>query len=427
MHGVVTQYPGALQATLVLLVCLIAWFSGTRLQVYLKKGIENASHPGHVQLDPRKFSQMVMLILAFAVLWILFHFFKGAGLPSTILRFAVNGLLASVVLYYVFNYTKTGFWFRSMIVLGLSVLLLQLFGFWAPFIQVLDGISLHTATLKMSLLGLLKALITFSVLLSAANLINKLFNHFISISPRMHHSDQLLVERAFRVVTTTVVILITLASAGVDMTILAFAGGAAGFMIGVGLQEIGSNLVCGIALLLRKPISQGNLILLDHPLDKGFYVGKIIEMGLLYVRFVTRDGTSELMPNEKFMTQKIVNLSYNKNRVRIHLPLGISYDSDVRDAVFLAKEAALNVDRVLQDPQPACHVTGFGDSSIDINLRVWIKDPENGLTNVKGAVFLAVLDAFGKNGIKIPYPQRDLHIKSGLMQSHDDAGENRSE
>jgi outer membrane phospholipase A len=78
-------------------------------------------------------------------------------------------------------------------------------------------------------------------------------------------------------------------------------------------------------------------------------------------------------------------------------------------------------DRVLQDPQPLCHVTGFSDSSVDMDLRLWIKDPENGMANLKGAVFLAVFDVFGKTGIKIPYPQRDLHIKSGWVPLPADA------
>jgi small-conductance mechanosensitive channel len=103
----------------------------------------------------------------------------------------------------------------------------------------------------------------------------------------------------------------------------------------------------------------------------------------------TRDGTTELLPNEKFMRQKIVKLSYNDRRGRLHLGLGISYDADVKKAIFVATEAALTVDPVLQDPQPLCHVTGFSDSSVDMDLRLWIKDPENGMANLKGGVYLA--------------------------------------
>jgi small-conductance mechanosensitive channel len=114
-----------------------------------------------------------------------------------------------------------------------------------------------------------------------------------------------------------------------------------------------ANLVCGIALLMRKPVSQEDFILLNHPSGKGVYGGRIVEMGLLYVRMQTRDGTTELLPNEKFMSQKIVKLSYSDRRVRLHLGLGISYDSDVKNAIFVAKEAALTVEIVFcRTPSP---------------------------------------------------------------------------
>ena len=121
-----------------------------------------------------------------------------------------------------------------------------------------------------------------------------------------------------------------------------------------------------------------------------------------------------LIPNEAFVTQKIENLSFDDDNVRLLIPFGISYDSDLKKAVTLAETAAMSIDRVLKIPQPKCRIGKFGDSTVNLELRVWINDPKNGFSSVKDAVLLAVWDSFHANGIEIAFPQRDLHIKSAV-------------
>jgi small-conductance mechanosensitive channel len=208
-----------------------------------------------------------------------------------------------------------------------------------------------------------------------------------------------------------VVILISLGAAGIHMTAIAVTGGAVGLGIGVGLQKIGSNLISGIMLLLRKPIRQGDVITLEKSFIGANY-GWITQMGLIYVQVATRNGSLLLMPNEVFVTQKIENLSYDDNLVRFNIPFGISYGSDLKKASALALSAATSIDRILKTPEPKCFVTEYGDSTVNLQLRIWINDPKNGIANVKDAVLLAVWDSFHANGIEIAFPQRDLHIKS---------------
>ena len=155
-------------------------------------------------------------------------------------------------------------------------------------------------------------------------------------------------------------------------------GGAAGFAIGVGLQKIGSNLVSGIVLLIRKPINQGDMILIEEGFGSISGFGRIKDLGLLYVHVSTRDGTSEFIPNETFVTQKIVNASRTKKQIRLHIPFGISYASDLHQAMALANEAAKSIDRVLTTPEPVCLFQELGDSTVNLELRVWINDPQNG-------------------------------------------------
>jgi small-conductance mechanosensitive channel len=142
--------------------------------------------------------------------------------------------------------------------------------------------------------------------------------------------------------------------------------------------------------------------------------GWITEIGLSYVHLETRSGSLLLIPNEVFVTQKIENLSFSNNLVRFNILFGISYESDLKKAIALAISAAMSIDRILKIPEPKCFVSEFGDSTVKLQLLVWIDDPKNGMANVKDAILLAVWDSFHANGIKIAFPQRDLHIKSAV-------------
>jgi small-conductance mechanosensitive channel len=126
---------------------------------------------------------------------------------------------------------------------------------------------------------------------------------------------------------------------------------------------------------------------------------------------VTRDGKEYLIPNEDLITGQVVNWSYTDQMVRLDVHFGVSYDSDPHEVRRLAREACGTVKRVAKAPAPVCHITGFGDSSIDLVLRFWINDPSGGLTNVRGDVYLSLWDAFKANGVTIPFPQRDVMIR----------------
>jgi len=189
--------------------------------------------------------------------------------------------------------------------------------------------------------------------------------------------------------------------------------GAIGFAVGIGLQKIGSNMVSGLMLLLRKPIRQGDVITFEKSFA-GSRWGWINDIGLMYVKVATRGGALLLIPNETFVTQKIENLSYEDDNLRLNIPFGIAYESDLNKAKTLALSAATSINRVLKIPEPKCLVMGYGDSSVNLELRIWIDDPKNGIENVKDAVLMAVWDSFCANGIEIAFPQRDLHIKSAV-------------
>jgi small-conductance mechanosensitive channel len=169
-----------------------------------------------------------------------------------------------------------------------------------------------------------------------------------------------------------------------------------------------SNFVSGITILLDRSIKPGDVIAV------GETYGRVQSLGARYISIVARDGREFLIPNEDLVTQQVENWTYSSDQIRLKIPIGISYDSDPRRAIGLCIEAAAAVERVLESPSPSCLLMGFGDSAINLELRFWIGDPKNGVTNVKSDVLLQIWDRFQEHGIEIPNPQRDMNITSPI-------------
>ncbi|MEA3276807.1 MAG: mechanosensitive ion channel [Pseudomonadota bacterium] len=203
-----------------------------------------------------------------------------------------------------------------------------------------------------------------------------------------------------------IALLFALTSAGLDLTSLAVMGGALGVGIGFGLQKVTSNLISGFLLLFDRSIRPGDVITIE---DRFGWVEK---MGARYIVVRDRNGVDTLIPNEELITSHVINWSYGDRQVRLKVPVQISYDDDPEAAMQLMEQAAKASERVITNPPPACRLLGFGDNGINLELRVWIEDPEKGVNNVRTAINLAIWKAFKEQGIRIPFPQRDLHISN---------------
>jgi small-conductance mechanosensitive channel len=196
---------------------------------------------------------------------------------------------------------------------------------------------------------------------------------------------------------------------GIDLTAFTIFSGAVGVGIGFGLQKVVSNFISGIIILMDRSIKPGDTISL------GETFGWIRELRARFVSVVTRDGREYLIPNEDFITREVINWSFSNELVRLDVEFGVSYDSDPHQVSELAIEAARGVDRVDPSRDPVCWMTGFGDSSLDFILRFWIRDPQNGLANIRGKVLLALWDAFKANAIAIPFPHREVIMKTPVQ------------
>ena len=291
-------------------------------------------------------------------------------------------------------------------------------GFWDEFERLLASLGIDFGGFRITALAVLKAVVLTTVLLSAARIVTGQTTARLRTNAEISPSMTELVIKVMQVLLYGSAFFIGLKAVGFDLTGLAVLSGAIGVGLGFGLQKVVSNLVSGVIILLDKSIKPGDVISL------GETFGWINSLGARYVSVLTRDGKEFLIPNEDLITGQVVNWSHSNEFVRIDLHFGTAYHDDPHKVRALAIEAAQSVGRVLSDRPTVCHITGFGDSSVDYVLRFWITDPVEGLTNVRGAVYLALWDSFQKNGISIPFPQREVRMLDGSSLGVHRDGEN---
>lgn len=277
-------------------------------------------------------------------------------------------------------------------------------GLTDEFGRFLDSVALNIGDFHLSVLGVIQALVVIGVLVTIARLVTNSAATRIRTNENISPSMQVLSVKFLQLLLFGAAFFIGLKVVGVDLTGLAVLSGAIGVGLGFGLQKVVSNLVSGVIILLDKSIKPGDVISI------GDTFGWINALGARYVSITTRDGKEYLIPNEDLITGQVVNWSHSDEFVRLDIHFGTSYADDPHEVRHLAVEAASGVSRVLTHRAPVCHITGFGDSSVDYVLRFWITDPSGGLTNIRGNVYLALWDTFKEHGISIPFPQREVRL-----------------
>lgn len=284
-----------------------------------------------------------------------------------------------------------------------------IFGITENVTAVLDSLGFQVSpNFRISLLLLLKAILLLGVLFWAAFGIGSFLDQRIQRSRELTPSLRVLTGKVIRISLIVTAAIVWLSAMQVNLTVFTVLSGAIGVGIGFGLQKVVSNLFSGVIILLDRSIKPGDTI------SVGETFGWIRELRARFVSVVTRDGREYLIPNEDFITHEVINWSYSDDLVRIDVPFRASYDADPHKVGAVAVEAATTVPRVVDAQKPVCWMTAFGDSSLEFLLRFWIRDPQNGLTNVRGAVLLAVWDAFKVNDIGIPYPHREVIVKTPI-------------
>ena len=325
-------------------------------------------------------SWLISLVLSLAGAWLV---------VAVLARIIRNRLIARLVAWAIWIYV-------ALVILGID----------DRAAQFLDGMALPIGDYRLTTLFVLKSLVLVTVAIWVSVLVGNFLDERVQRSTELTPSIRVLVGKVAKIGLVLVAVTVALSAVGVDLTAFTVFSGAIGVGIGFGLQKVVSNFISGVIILLDKSIKPGDTISL------GETFGWIRELRARFVSVVTRDGREYLIPNEDFITQRVINWSFSDDLVRLDVEFGVSYDADPHKVSELAIEAALGVARVVADRRPVCWLTGFGDSSLDFVLRIWIRDPQQGLTNIRGKVLLALWDSFKENDVGIPYPHREVIMKT---------------
>lgn len=288
-----------------------------------------------------------------------------------------------------------------------SIAVLHILGLLEGLTIYLRGLSLNMGGSQVSVYGALKGVLMAALCLQLAALVARFVSGRINAIKDLSPSLKVLLTKVVNIALYTTALLFAMSSVGIDLTSLAIFSSALGVGVGFGLKTIFSNYIAGVLLLADNSIKPGDTI------EVGNVFGVVKDMHARYASVLTRSGKEYLIPNEQMITNEVVNWTYSNKRIRLNIPVGVAYDTDLNFAKEHLEKAALHVDRVLTFPAPQARLVGFGDNSIDFELRFWIRDAESGVTNVKSEVRFKIWEAFKENDIEFPFPQRDVAIKPG--------------
>lgn len=403
----------AIEGAILLAAILPAAFFGPRLRKLIQSQIAPRAPYGILRRAANAFAHIATPIALYLVLQAAVVALQTTGGSIRLISAGVSLLTAWIVIRLVTLVIRSPFWSRAAFYVAWPIAALDAFGVLDDVIRQLDAFSFpigegeNGARESFSALDLFRTLAVFGVLFWGARFLNHLITGRINAIDELTVSFKALLSKILDVLLPIVALVAALQIVGFPFGTLAIFGGAVGLGIGLGMQRTVSNFFAGFTLIADKSIKPGDVIEIE-----GTY-GWVTEMNARYVTLRTRDGTAYLVPNDKFIEEGVVNWSHDDRVVRLHAPFGISYGTkDLRGLARRCEETALTVDRVLKSPSPRCNLMEFGDSSINFDLRFWINDPSNGSANVRSDVMMAIWDLLHEMEIEVPFPQRDLHIKS---------------
>lgn len=369
----------------------------------------------------RALAEIATPIALFLTLQVASAILGASGISTALIGAAISLLTAWIVIRLVTLVIRSPFWSKVAFYVAWPIAALDAFGFLGRFTQELERISFPIGendtgeAIRFSALDGMRILIVFAVLFWIANLVKGFLADRIRSVDELTPSIKALLIKIIDILTPVIALLMALQLVGFNLATLTIFGGAIGLGVGLGLQKTIANFIAGFTLVADKSIKPNDVIEVDDTF------GWVTAMGARYVTVRTRDGTEHLVPNDRFIEDGVINWSHADRVVRLHAPFGVSYSTkDMRGIAKMAEELAVTVPRVLETPKPRCNLMEFGDSSVNFDLRFWINDPANGKSNVRSDVLLALWDKLAEMGVEIPFPQRDLHIKSapdGMLEA----------
>lgn len=275
-----------------------------------------------------------------------------------------------------------------------------------------EAFTLQVGKGSITAYQILNGLMTIIAVFWVASLIAVWVERSIGKLDKLGSNTRSLMVSGLKVMIFVIASIICLNTLGIDMGSLTIFSGAIGIGLGFGLQKITSNFISGLILLVEKSMEEGDLV----ELTAG-ETGIVKKMGARYTLIETFDSKEIMIPNEDFITSRVINWTFTNRQGRIEIFVGVSYDSDIELAKEIVVKAAKDHPRTSKNPEPQCFITAFANSSIDLVLYFWVDDVTKGRLDAKSDVYLSIWKLFKENDISIPFPQNDVHIKNWEQKS----------
>ncbi|MGE0754274.1 MAG: mechanosensitive ion channel family protein [Alphaproteobacteria bacterium] len=341
---------------------------------------------------------LAILYMGVAKPWV--ESFIHAPLYDAIIRMTIAYMGARIVLLIMRN-SPMGYFLSSLVML---VSVLHVIGFLEPVTAYFDSVAFSAGDFKISLLSAINAVIALVIVFWIAGLLSHTLESYLRRSSHLSYSMRELTVKFFRIFLYFVAFLIALSSAGIDLTAFAVLGGAIGVGIGLGLQQLTSNFISGITLLMEKSIRLGDLV------EIGQDTGWVRQLNVRYLLLETFDGREIFIPNADFAQSRVLNWTHSNYRARISIDISVAYGSDADQVMQILLECARTHPLCLKDPAPQAYLRTFGENGLNFLLIFWINDVREGRYEPQSDVMLALYKRFAQEGIEIPFPQRVLHM-----------------
>jgi small-conductance mechanosensitive channel len=286
-------------------------------------------------------------------------------------------------------------------------------GWLDPIIATLDSVGVVAGKGRITVWSVLKLLFTLTLFMLVAAWISRWVERRVKRLSGVAMSTRIGIAKFANAFLIALSILMGLNAAGVDLTALTVLTGAIGLGLGFGLQSIAANFVSGFVLLMDRSIKPGDVISLSGQSGTSTEnFGWVQELRGRYVVVRDRDGVEMLVPNQQLISNAVINWSYTDPRIRLKLPIRVSYRDDPELALRILLDACEGQARVLREPAPVSRLMHFSDSGIELELRFWISDPQEGVNNVRSEVNRAIWRLFKEHKITIPMAQREIIVHS---------------
>ncbi|HWX36883.1 MAG TPA: mechanosensitive ion channel domain-containing protein [Steroidobacteraceae bacterium] len=304
-------------------------------------------------------------------------------------------------------------WENRVTLLIWLVIAAEYLGWLEPIINTMDSIGVAAGRSRVTLWSVLKLLFTLTLFVLVAAWISRWVERRLMKLSNLAPSTRIGIAKFSNAFLIGLSILMGLNAAGVDLTALTVLTGAIGLGLGFGLQSIAANFVSGFVLLMDRSIKPGDVISLSGQSGTSTEnFGWVQELRGRYVVVRDRDGVEMLVPNQQLISNAVINWSYTDPRIRLKLPVRVSYRDDPELALSILLVACEGQLRVLRDPAPVSRLMHFSESGIELELRFWISDPQEGVNNVRSEVNRAIWRLFKEHNITIPVAQREIVVQN---------------